>query len=108
MSDNFRVVEYLSTPSDLFCIYDYTKLAYVTSHYICIRELINQDIPPTFIKLNSTHTKKHSRVIGLLAFPNLLVLAERTLTRDVFLHFYSQHEDYQFKVFSEFAKRTEN
>jgi len=40
MSDNFRVVECLSTPSELFCIYDYTKIAYLVENYICIREVV--------------------------------------------------------------------
>jgi len=37
MSDNFRIVEAMSLPSHLFTIYDYTKIAYLTDHYLCIR-----------------------------------------------------------------------
>jgi hypothetical protein len=52
MSDNFRTVECLYTPSHLFTIYDYTKIAYIAGSYLCIREVVTNDILPTFIKID--------------------------------------------------------
>jgi hypothetical protein len=89
MGEHFRVVECLSTPSDLFCIYDYTKIAYLTDNYICIRELISNDAGPTFIRLGSPHDPEVKRYFGLASYPNLLILAEKGSTRDCYLHFYS-------------------
>ena len=37
MSEGFRVAECLYSPSALFCIYDYTKIAYLTGQHICVR-----------------------------------------------------------------------
>ena len=37
MTEGFRMVECLYTPSELFCIFDYTKVAYLAGHYICLR-----------------------------------------------------------------------
>lgn len=92
MSDNFRVAECLATPSEQFCIYDYTKIAYLVGNYLCIREVVTPDSKPTFIELENysfahTHSQKY---IGIISYPNCLVLAERAHNRDIILHFYNQ------------------
>ena len=86
MSDSFRVVECFHTPSPLFTIYDYTKIAQVVHNHICLRELTN-DAKPTFIPIDHQHN-----TIALLSFSNCLVLGEYTQTRDINLHFYQQNE----------------
>lgn len=93
MSDNFRVVECLYTPSDNFCIYDYTKIAYLTGNFICVREIVSSDVRPNFIKLDDhfVEEKESGRYIGLVSFPNLLVLGVKSQTRDVVLNFFSVH-----------------
>lgn len=88
MSENFRVVECLHTPSSLFAIYDYTKLAYLAGHYLCLREVVNAEARPTFIPLENTATT--SRYFGLAALPNTLVLAELSPSKDILLHYYQQ------------------
>ncbi len=110
MSDNFRVVECLYTPSELFCIYDYTKIAYLAGNYLCVREVVSHDVSPSFIKLGIQNLELgvESRYFKLIAFPNLLVLAEKTNTRDVYLHFFSASEEQQLKVFSELAKKADS
>lgn len=76
MSDNFRVVECLYTPSELYCIYDYTKIAYLVGNYICIREVVSPEVSPNFIKLDSgLDQKNQQKYIALLSYPNLLILA---------------------------------
>lgn len=92
MSDNFRTVECLYRPTHFFTIYDYTKIAYLAGNYLCIREVATSDIPPNFIKISDQFDQKqNNRSIGLISFPNLLVLAIKSLTRDVILRFYSLH-----------------
>ena len=53
MSDSFRVVECLSRPTDIFCIFDYTKVAYPTDNYVCVRDLLSKDVKPVFLKLQT-------------------------------------------------------
>lgn len=110
MSDNFRVVECLYTPSELFCIYDYTKIAYVVGNYICIRELVSHDVNPTFIKLSTTpiDQKNQQKYVALISYPNLLILAEKAPSRDVYLNFYSVNEEHQVKIVSELARKADS
>jgi ATP adenylyltransferase/5',5'''-P-1,P-4-tetraphosphate phosphorylase II len=49
--------------------------------------------------------KENGRYIGLVSFPNLLVLGVKSQTRDVILNFFSVHEEHQLKVTSELAKK---
>jgi len=92
MSENFRTVECLYTPSHFFTIYDYTKIAYLAGSYLCVREVFSNDIRPNFIKIDDqADTKQSNRLIGLISFPNLLVLGMKSLTRDVLLRLYSLH-----------------
>lgn len=104
MSDNFRVVECLHTPSSLFAIYDYTKLAYLAGHYLCIREVVNTDARPSFIPLENPASA--SRYFGIAAFPNCLVLAEHSHSKDVLLHFYQQEESH-LRYVSELSRRSD-
>lgn len=109
MSDNFRVVECLYTPSELYCIYDYTKIAYLVGNYICIREVISQEVNPTFIKLDSSlDHKSNQKYIALLSYPNLLILAEKSPSRDIYLNFYSVNEELQVKIHSELARKADS
>ena len=102
MKDNFRIVEYLSTPSQLFSIYDYTKLAYLTDNYICIRELVTPDISPAFIKISNQHPEQPitKRYIGIVGYSNLIILGEKAITRDIYLHFHQINDSCQIKVMS--------
>lgn len=102
MSDNFRVVECLHSPSTIFAIYDYTKIAYLVGNYICIREVVGEE-RPTFIMLDQ-HSQDH--VFGLTAYANCLVLAEKTHSKDVILHFYQQSE-LHIRVNSELGRRSD-
>ena len=90
MSESFKTVECLYTPTPLFTIYDYTKIAYIAGNYVCVREVVTNDIRPNFIKIDDQVDQKQSdRFIGLISFPNLLVLDIKSFTRDVLLRFYS-------------------
>lgn len=51
MSDNFRISECLHTPSSIFTIHDYTKLAYLVGGYVCVREVVSSESRPLFITL---------------------------------------------------------
>ncbi len=37
MSDNIRIVECFYSPSDIYAIYDYTKIVYIADSHLCIR-----------------------------------------------------------------------
>lgn len=104
MSDNFRVVECLHTPSSLFTIYDYTKIAYLAGSYLCLREVVNNDTKPSFIPLE--HTNSTNRYFGIIAVPNCLVLAEHTTSKDIVLHFYQQDESH-LRYVSELSRRSD-
>ena len=104
MSDNFRVVECLHTPSSLFAIYDYTKIAYLTGNYLCIREVVNNDTKPSFIALDNPTSI--NRYFGIVAVPNCLVLAEHSNSKDIILHFYQQ-EELHLRYVSELSRRSD-
>jgi hypothetical protein len=91
MSDNFRVSECLHTPSSIFTIHDYTKLAYLAGGYVCVREVVSSESRPLFLPLESAHS---SRPFAILSFPNCVVLAEQSASRDIVLHFYQQDEQH--------------
>jgi hypothetical protein len=97
------VVECLHTPSPLFAIYDYTKIAYLAGHYLCIREVVNPDTRPTFIPLEGSAA---NRYFGLAAFPNTLVLAEQSNSKDILLHYYQQEETH-LRYLSELSRRSD-
>lgn len=73
MSDSFKIVECFHTPSPIYAIYDYTKIAYIVGNYICLREVAARETRPIFIQLENNH--HNNTYIGLLAYPNCLVLA---------------------------------
>jgi hypothetical protein len=87
MSDNFRVSECLHTPSSIFTIHDYTKLAYLAGGYVCVREVVSSDSRPLFLPLESASS---ARPFAILSFPNCVVLGELSSSREIFLHFYQQ------------------
>ncbi len=74
-----------------------------------MREVVNPDSNPTFIKLDSgaLDQKNSHRYIELISYPNLLILAEKAQTKDVYLHFYSVNEEHQIKVTSELARKAD-
>ncbi len=98
------MVECLHTPSPLFAIYDYTKLAYLAGHYLCLREVVNHDARPSFIPLENPASA--NRYFGIAAFPNCLVLAEQSQSKDVLLHFYQQEESH-LRYVSELSRRSD-
>ena len=72
--------------------------------------IVTPDVSPAFIKISNPHpeqpvTKKY---IGIIAYSNLIVLGEKAITRDIYLHFHQINDSYQIKVMSEFARKMEN
>lgn len=73
-----------------------------------MREVINADAAPTFIKLNPEALDSNHKYIDLISYPNLLVLAEKSQTKDVYLNFYSANEERQLKVLSELVRKADS
>lgn len=51
MADWLRLVECKQTPTEIFTIFDYTKIAYLIDSGFCLREIVNDDEKPVFIPI---------------------------------------------------------